>query len=363
MTHVTLCVDALEPRPGGIGRYTWELCKGLPGRVTKVSFFGRNRLIDDPVRLLRGEPMSRRRNRVRRWWDRRSLRSSIVHGPNYFLPAFAETGIITVHDLSVFRYPETHPVERVLAFEREFLSSLARAAHVLTDTETVRDELIGMFSVRPERVTAVPLGVDPSFRPHLIEEVSPALEGWGLASKRYGLCVSALEPRKKILELLLAWRQLPSTIRDIYPLVLCGGAGWRNDRLHEQIQIGVAEGWLQHLGFVDENLLPQLYAGAALFVYPSVYEGFGLPPVEAMASGVPVLVSSRSCLPEVCGDAARYLDPDDDRGFATALADALTDRDWQAESAQLGTARARRFSWERCIDGTVEVYNQVASHV
>lgn len=362
MARVTLCVDALEPQPGGIGRYTWELCKGLASRERiTIRFFGRNRLLDDPGRLLRGEPLPRPRNAARNWWDKRELRSSIVHGPNYFLPAFADSGIITVHDLSVFRYPETHPAERVLAFERAFLGSLSRAAHIITDTETVRLELIEMFAVRPDTVTAVSLGVDPSFRPRSREEVAPILRSWGLTPNRYGLCVSTLEPRKKISELLSAWRRLPKPIRDTYPLVLCGGAGWRNDSLHDQVENGVAEGWLRHLGFVEEALLPQLYAGAAVFVYPSTYEGFGLPPVEAMASGVPVMVSHHSCLPEVCGDAARYFDPNDADGFVSALAENLTDRACTAELVQRGLAQAGQFSWDRCVDGTVEVYQQVAS--
>lgn len=365
MMHVTLCVDALEPHPGGIGRYAWELCKGLPRRddVSSVRFFGRNRLLDDPGRLLRGGPLPRRRGAWRNWWDQRALRASIVHGPNYFLPAFADTGIITVHDLSVFRYPETHPVERVLAFEREFLGSLSRAAHVITDTETVRLELIEMFAVQPDTVTAVPLGVDTSFGPLSPEALAPALERWGLRPHRYGLCVSTLEPRKKISELLSAWRQLPRPVRDTYPLVLCGGAGWRNERLREQVNSGVVEGWLRHLGFVEEALLPRLYAGAALFVYPSIYEGFGLPPVEAMASGIPVMVSDRSCLPEVCGDAARFIDPDDADGFVSALSQNLADMDWRADSVRRGLARAREFSWDRCIDGTVEIYRKVAATV
>lgn len=363
MTRVTLWVDALEPQPGGIGRYTWELCKGLPTRGVEMRFFGRNRLLDDPGVLLRGEPLPPRRSALRTWWDKRALESSLVHGPNYFLPSFAETGIITVHDLSVFRFPETHPAERVAAFEREFLSSLARAAHVITDTETVRRELIETFSVRPDTVTAVALGVDPAFRPMPVDMLAPALEGWGLKPKAYGLCVSTLEPRKKISELLAAWRRLPRQIRDTYPLVLCGGAGWRNEQLRREIDEGVAEGWLWYLGFVDEQLLPQLYAGAALFVYPSIYEGFGLPPVEAMASGVPVMVSSHSCLPEVCGDAARYIDPDDADGFAVALEQNLADHEWQIGSVQRGQARARKYSWEHCVDRTVEIYRTVAPAV
>ena len=362
MTRVTLCVDALEPQPGGIGRYTWELCKRLPTRVgVEVRHFARGRLIDDPGGLLRGEPLPPRRNALKTWWENRALKSSVVHGPNYFLPGFADSGVITVHDLSVFRFPESHPAARVLEFEREFHRSLALAAHVITDSETVRGELIEMFGVRPDSVTAIPLGVDPGFRPFSVEELAPALEKLGLRASYYGLCVSTLEPRKKICELLVAWRNLPRAIRDLYPLVLCGGAGWRNDTLLSQVENGVAEGWLRYLGFVDEALLPQLYAGASLFVYPSIYEGFGLPPIEAMASGVPVMVSGSSCLPEVCGDAACYINPDDAAGLLAALEQKLTDKKWQAEFSRRGLVRAGQFGWDRCIDGTIEVYHQVAS--
>lgn len=362
MTRVTLWVDALEPNPGGIGRYTGELCKGLATRDgVSARYFGHNRLLDDPGLLLRGAPLPPPRNALRNWWDKRGLKSSVVHGPNYFLPYFAETGIITVHDLSVFRYPETHPAERITAFEGQFLSSLSRATHIITDTETVRRELIEMFDAQPEVVTAIPLGVDSSFRPHSAGELSPTLERWGLTPNGYGLCVSTLEPRKKISELLAAWRELPKLVRDSHPLVLCGGAGWRNEALRDEVENGVAEGWLRHLGFVEEELLPKLYAGAALFVYPSIYEGFGLPPVEAMASGVPVMVSHHSCLPEVCGDAARYFEPDDAAGFVNALERNLADREWQLETVERGLVRVRQFSWKQCVDRTVEIYHKIAS--
>lgn len=362
MKRVTLWVDAIAPNPGGIGRYTWELAKGLSDRDdVAVQFFGRDRVLQDPAALLRGDPLSKRRNVLRRWWDERGLASSIVHGPNYFLPGFAKAGIITVHDLSVFRFPEAHPVERVAAFEREFLNSLVRAAHIVTDTDTVRRELIDMFDVSPESVTAIPLGVDPSFSPMPVEKVRPSLGKWGLRPKQYGLCVSTIEPRKKISQLLAAWRRLPRHLRGSYPLVLSGGAGWRNEAVHREIEDGVAEGWLRYLGFVEEALLPKLYAGAALFVYPSAYEGFGLPPIEAMASGVPVMVSNRSCLPEVCGDSARYLDPDDADGFLSALERNLTDLDWRGASVGRGLARAREFSWARCVDRTIDIYRKVAS--
>lgn len=364
MTDITLWVDALSPQPGGIGRYTWELCKGLKGHsgVDSVNYFGRNQRIDDPGALLRGEPLPRRRG-LRAWWDKRILLNSLVHGPNYFLPDFAGQGVITVHDLSVFRYPETHPADRVRAFERSFMDSLSRALHVITDTETVRGELIETFGIRPESVTSVPLAADARYRPAEPDVLLPAIAQWDLRSGHYGLCVSTLEPRKKIAELMAAWRRLPRAIRDSYPLVLAGGAGWRNEELRVAVEQGVNEGWLKHLGFVDEALLPSLYAGAALFIYPSIYEGFGLPPLEAMASGTPVMVANRSCLPEVCGNAARYIDPDDGDGFLAGIIESLTDREWREQAAQRGLARAAQFRWDRCIDGTVDVYRAAARAV
>jgi alpha-1,3-rhamnosyl/mannosyltransferase len=317
-------------------------------------------LLDDPSALLRGDAPGSKRGRVRRWLGARKLRSSLVHSPNYFLPDFCEAGVITVHDLSVFRYPETHPADRVAAFGRDFHSSLSRASHIITDTHTVRSELIDDYGVAPDRVTAIHLGVDPSFRPRTSDVPAAALRKWGLNAGGYGLCVSTLEPRKNIAELLVAWRALPRELRDRFPLVLCGGAGWRNDALHELVRVGVAENWLRFLGFVEEEVLPQLYAGAALFIYPSNYEGFGLPPLEAMASGAPVMVANRSCLPEVCGAAARYFDPSDAAGFGAAVEANLLDHEWRAAAADAGIERARHFTWQRCVDRTVDVYRSVA---
>ena len=358
--RTTLLVDALAPQPGGIGRYTWELCKGLAARDDMdVSCLAHGRLIEDPAILLTSSRLPRR-GRVRRWLDRwkarATLRDTLVHGPNYFLPNGVERGVITAHDLSVFRFPETHPAERVRQFERRFQNSLNRSAQIITDTETVRCELIEAFGLLPERVSAVPLGVEPKFQPRAAQDMPPQLCALGLQAGSYALCVSTLEPRKKIAELLTAWQALPQSLRDTVPLVLAGGAGWRNEALREAIDRGVAQGWLKHLGFVEEAVMPALYAGARLFIYPSIYEGFGLPPLEAMASGVQTMVSDKSCLREVCGDAARYVDPDDIAAFGAAMEEALTDEDARRTRVELGLTRAAAFTWARCIEGTVAVY-------
>jgi alpha-1,3-rhamnosyl/mannosyltransferase len=335
--------------------------------IAFLRFYRGDRLIQDPARLLSHEHF--RYNRLRalrrfnRWRARRTLRSTLVHGPNYFLPFGTERGVITVHDLSVFRYPETHPANRVKSFERLFASSLERAAHLITDSETIRRELISGLSVPEERVSTVALGVDARFHPRGKGEIAATTKKWGLTPGKYGLSVAAFEPRKKIAELMAAWRRLPAAVRQNYPLVLAGAAGWRNEQLHKEIVTAESEGWLKNLGFVDDTQLPQLYAGARLFIYPSIYEGFGLPPIEAMASGTPVIVSNRSSLPEVCGDAARYIEPDDADAFRSAIEESLSDERWRSEIVLRGLYRARLYNWDRCVADTVAIYKEALAQM
>jgi len=358
---IVLSVDALTPNPGGIGRYTWELCKGLARRadIDSLRYAARGRLIDDPEALLRGARPARPRGPFRLVAERKlrqAFRASLVHGPNYFLPPLAVTGVITVHDLSVLRFPETHPAERVKIFEKQLIPSIERSLQIITDAEAIRRELIDTFSLAPDKVTAIPLGVEQRFRPATPELAAKVREQWGLTAGAYGLCVTTLEPRKRIPELIRAWRNLPGELRARFPLVLAGGSGWRNESILEEVERAAAEGWLLNLGFVDDARLPGLYAGAALFAYPSIYEGFGLPPLEAMASGVPVIVARESSLPEVCGDAARYVCPDDVDEFAEAIREILGDAALRAGMVERGLARAREFTWERCTEATVDVY-------
>lgn len=359
---VTLVVDALTPQLSGIGRYTWELCTRLPQQpeIEQVSYFANGRFVDRPAMRLCERKV--RRLRTPAWFQsgviKRRLCQSLVHGPNFFLPPKAETGIITVHDLSVFRFPESHPTERLSQFERDFHSSLRRATTIITDTQNVREEFIAYFGVPEEQVRVVPLGVSRNYHPRTDATLRPILRQWGLAPQEYALCVSTLEPRKKIVELLRAWGELPAQTRASVPLVLAGAEGWLNESLREQIRDAATAGWLRHLGFVAEADLPSLYAGAALFLYPSIYEGFGLPPLEAMASGVPAVVASRSGLAEICGDAVAYVDPEDVKGFSATIRAALADPEWRDRSRNNGFERAADYSWENCIAQTIKAYGR-----
>ena len=300
------------------------------------------------------------RSLERRWAKRKAApRFDIVHGPNYALPDFDGAGIVTFHDLSVFRYPELHPPARVAHFEKDVRRALDRAAHLIADCEAIKQELIGFAGLDSSKVTAVPLGLSERFRPSSAEERSAILRRYGLPETGYGLTVSSLEPRKRIDRLLAAWRILPTAVRSRYPLVVAGAKGWHNERLLEDIDRAVSEGWAISLGFVPDEALPGLLSGASLFVFPSVYEGFGLPPLEAMACGVPTLVAREPCLEEVTAGAAMLCDPEDISGFAAAIVQGLEDEPWREGAISGGIQVAGGYTWQRCVDETVGVYQRV----
>jgi alpha-1,3-rhamnosyl/mannosyltransferase len=371
--RVILSVEALEPHLSGIGRYSWELAQRLPfvSGVGSLRFYRDGEWIAQPAQLLdpAGVPLwgnkqlrwLRKRNRwALRLRDAAVMRGRLFHGPNYFLPPAAAGGVITVHDLSIFRYPETHPAERLRQFERYFRLSVDRAGHIITDSETTRAEVADFLGFDRDRITAVPLAASPAFHPRSAEAVAPALARYDLVPQGYALCVSTVEPRKRIAELLHAWENLPPAVRHRWPLMVTGGTGWLSDTVRDLMDKGARRGWVRYLGFVPEEDLPLLYAGAALFVYPSVYEGFGLPPVEAMASGVPVVVADASCLPEVTGGAAMLVRPEDVSDFSHRLEQALVDTPWRQAAVEKGLGVAGAYSWDRCAHETVDVYRRLA---
>ena len=365
--NVDLSVEALSPQLTGIGRYTLELMRGLQVHpdVTEFRAIYNDAVAADPEGLLRGVVPQRRRRRTKwlRWAERATSilpRKRLFHGPNFMLPANAEGGIITVHDLSVYKFPEMHPPERIAHFERDFARSLSRAWHILTDTHEVRRELAEFANIPESRITAVHLGVNPAYRPDRSSDGSVNYTSYGVIPGRYILLVATFEPRKRIDAALNAYHLLPEHIKKHYPLVLAGATGWRNDALHEIMTRDEAKGYIRFLGFVPENDLPGIYGGAKLFLYPSIYEGFGLPPIEAMASGVPVIVSNRSCLPEVTDGAALMIDPDDIEGFAAAITKGLEDEIWRATAIARGLEVAAGYSWEKCVAKTVEAYRPFA---
>jgi alpha-1,3-rhamnosyl/mannosyltransferase len=293
-----------------------------------------------------------------RWQSQREFNNRLLHGPNFFLSEGAQRGVITVHDLSVFLFPETHPYERRRFFDEHFPSSLRRARHIITDSQTVKMELCERFNIGADAVTAIPLGVSPQFGPHNRSiDARAVLDRFGLQSDGYCLSVATLEPRKKLANAIRAFLLATEQGEVSVPLILAGASGWHNEEIHDLI--AGAGSKIRFLGYVPEAQLPILYANAALFLYPSIYEGFGLPPVEAMASGVPVIAANRSCLPEITQGAALMIDPDDIDGFAAAIVAGLHDSALRSRIIADGRRIAAGYSWALCGERTLDVYRKV----
>lgn len=282
----------------------------------------------------------------------------VFHGLNHFLPSKRgqASRVVTVHDLSAFLHPEWHPRSRAWA-HRLALGPTARAAHhVITATCAIREEVVRVLSVAPERVSAVPHGVSPHFRPRTREEIEPVLARHQLAPGRYLAYLGAVEPRKNLGRLLDAMALLRQERADVPPLVLAGPVGWRN----EALAMRLASAGVRHLGLLPEADTAVFLAGAACFVYPSLYEGFGLPVLEALACGVPVVTSTDTAIREVAGDAAVFVDPHDSRAIADGVGRVLADPALRQALTRCGPARAAAFTWERTARETAAVWGRVA---
>ena len=378
--------DNLHAPLTGIGRYSFELALRLEKNrsISSLRYFSMGRWIEDPLRHFTEAESSQALvsnfGHVQQWfagqswavsaynllspamfaWRLRSLSPrDVYHAPNFFAPACKAKKVATVHDLSHEVHPEFHPAARVQLMSKALPRSLAITDHVITVSETVRQEVISRYALPADRVTAIHLAADPIYRPHSLQALEPAMQALGLRAKGYCLFVGTVEPRKNVGRLVQSYRLLPAALRKDFPLVIAGGAGWNSADIHAAIAQGVGEGWLHYLSYVDQRWLPALYAGARLMAYPSLYEGFGLPIVEAMASGTPVLTSNISCMPEVAGGAAALVDPTSVDGLVAALERSLTSDEWRSEAMQLGLARAKKLSWDLCAERTVDVYRRV----
>jgi glycosyltransferase involved in cell wall biosynthesis len=285
----------------------------------------------------------------------RSGRYDIYHETTSFPPAVDGLPIVyTLYDLSLVKHREKHPRERVMLFDFFFKRRLPYATHVLAISEFMRQELMEELRLPGDRVTAVPLAPEPVFYPRAPEQVKKVLEQAGWPSE-YVLFVGTLEPRKNLPLLIQALAQTHSKI----PLVLAGWQGWGGtDWEHELRRLGMQDRVLC-TGYVDEETLACLYSGAAAFVYPSWYEGFGLPVLEAMACGCPVICSDTSSLPEVAGDAAVFIGPRDAEALTEALDRVTEDADLHQNMRRRGLLRAMEFSWENTALKTLEVFAKV----
>lgn len=377
--RVILSVDAIARPLTGIGRYALELATRIDvhPRVQRRLYFSMGRWVEDPVSLLVSPPLTHwARSRMSKigvvqkayrvlspaYFGLRLRRYSdyIFHSPNYFLPPTGGRAITTIHDLSAVLHPQYHPSARADFMRAELPNTLQRADLVITDSEFVRQEVIQHFSWPANRIVAIPLGVSEVYRPHTAAETTAVLKKFGLAHGGYTLTVATIEPRKNLGSLIEAYEQLPASLRDRYPLVLAGDYGWKSEAIHDRIRQLESKGWLRYIGYVDEAELPSLYAGARGFAYPSYYEGFGLPVLEAMACGIPVLASNRSSLPELAQGTALLVEPEDIKAITHALERLLDDDTWRRDAAPQVRLVAGRYTWQTTAERTIDAYERLA---
>jgi glycosyltransferase involved in cell wall biosynthesis len=274
----------------------------------------------------------------------------VVHGTNFVVPPTHQAGaVVSVHDLTPIHYPELCN-EATLAYPALIRRAIARGAWVHTDSEFVADEVRAAFSVDPERVVAVAPGI-PALP--TIEKTRPS------HTAGYVLAIGTAEPRKDLPGLVRAFDLLAAAQPDV-TLCLCGPPGWGEDALVAAIDQSPYASRIVRTGWVTDEELAELIHGAAVLAYPSVYEGFGFPPLQAMRAGIPVVASRAGSLPEVLGDAAALVGVGQPEELATALTKVLTDDAYRQQLIAAGRSHAQQYQWEACGEGLAQLYRRVA---
>lgn len=350
----------------GTGRYTVELCRalrehndlglsivwpdslGLPdfptGRVLPRSDAALSRIMDDQFRMQ---------------GIARSIGASLVHYPANVGPLMGNFPfVLTVHDLSFLRHPEWYPSTRAAYYRFAVLRSARRARRVLTVSEHARQDLIEMGGLDPNGIDVTPNGVRAVFRPADYTAQGDTLDALGIPD-RYFVYAGTIEPRKNLDRLVRAWDRTAD--QHPFDLVIIGREGWKTDGFRSALVASKHRSRIHLLGHLPEDQLIAVVSAARAFLWPSLFEGFGLPPLEAMACGTPVLTSNTSSLPEVCGNAALLVDPLDEAAIAEGILRYATDNHFREDYRLRGRARAKLFTWDRTAALTTQSYQRALS--
>ncbi|MDA8404013.1 MAG: glycosyltransferase family 1 protein [Desulfobacteraceae bacterium] len=288
--------------------------------------------------------------RVRRRLERRY---DIYH-ETAFTPArifHATPQIFTLHDLSLMHFRQHHPRERVWFSDFFFNKRIREADHIIVPSEFILQEAIEYIKIKQNQITVIPEAPDPFFYPRPGEDVSVVLKRLGIPAE-YLLFAGTLEPRKNLSLVIEALHRCGLDV----PLVLCGWSGWGEKSWMRKIEAYGLKKRIHQTGYVDETTLACLYSGARALVYPSLYEGFGLPVLEAMACGCPVMCANTASLPEVAGDAALFFDPHQPEQLAHLIKAIYSDDALSESLTQKGYGRAARFTWRQAAEKTREVF-------
>ena len=363
-----------EPRTG-VGHYTLELARALALISPSDQFELVSPAPFDPALLEEIEhaqlpnlhTANPRASSIRgHWWSvglplyARRAAFDLFHGTNFDVPLWKKRrSVVTIHDLSALLHPEKHR-SRLVRRARLRLPLVVRVADmIITPTESVKREVCRHLSVKPDKVTAIPSAARSSFQPIPFAQTEEARRRLGVEDD-FLLFVGTLEPRKNLLTLLKAFAQILSQSSLRPQLVIAGGEGWLMDDSFAFIKKAALSERLRFTGYLSDDDLRALYSSCRVFIYPSVYEGFGLPPLEAMACGAPVIAGRIPSLQETLGSAARLVEPLDVDGLAKSIIEVLEDKNQREMLVAAGSTQAGKFSWEQTARLTLDVYHQLA---
>ncbi len=280
----------------------------------------------------------------------------LVHNPTgiatYF--KFKQKYILSVHDLTPLLYPETHPYGIVLHDKIFFPKTLLTADAIITGSNNTKNDIIEKFNIPPEKIQVIYYAAHPYFKPRPDEEIKRVKEKYGIDFP-YILYVGTLEPRKNIITLLKAFSEMLKERTDV-KLVIVGAKGWKYSGIFKFVNDYHLNNYIIFTDYVEHSDLPAIYSGAKVFVYPSLYEGFGIPPLEAMSCGCPVITSNVSSLPEVVDSAGILVDPLNYHELKDSILEVINDENLGKSLRTKGLSRAEFFSWKKCAQLTKEVY-------
>ncbi|MCB9451767.1 MAG: glycosyltransferase family 4 protein [Anaerolineaceae bacterium] len=373
MPTITLDYTPAYEQGGGIGRYVRELTAAL-SQFDQVTDYGLFVSGASPAQLppLPGKNFAWKPTRLNptwlaRIWQRARLpvpvevftgRTQLYHATDFVLPPTlpGTKTLLTVHDLSFIRVPEAASPGLRAYLEMVVPRSTRRTDHILADSEATRQDLIELYNLPPEKITVLLSGVDACFQPVVDSGVLMTTRShYNIGECPYILSVGTVQPRKNYTRLVQALANLRQTGLDV-GLVIVGGRGWLEDTIYKTIQETGMDEFVRFTGFAEENDLPALYSGAVCCALPSLYEGFGIPVLEAMACGTPVVTSNISSLPEVAGDAGLLVNPYDVEELTEALRRLIEDSALRNDLIQRGFAQAKRFTWAESARHLHDIY-------
>ncbi len=280
----------------------------------------------------------------------------IVHSTNFICPNTKARKIVTFHDLTAFMYPECVDKSRLKSLVRQCEYTIKNADALVTVSHSTKKQIESFFNYPEDRIFVTPLGVTSHCCPRTMLETEVVLRRYGLSYKNFILSVGTIEPRKNLGFLIDCYKRLPKSFRLMTPLVICGHSGWGCESVHTKMQEAQSEGWLKYLKFVSEDELYCLYSAAKIFCFPSLYEGFGLPLLEAMASGTAVLTANNSSLSEVAGESALLADANNTDEWLNKIQLLCEDDCLLSLLEQKGIKHSSNYSWHNCALKTIDAY-------